>query len=165
MLYLMFNEGYAVSTGAQVARGDLAMEAIRLTRMLRASLPDDPEVAGLLALMLLNDARRPARTGPAGELVPLAEQDRTLWDPALIAEGVALISAALPRGAVGEYQLQAAIAALHDEAASDGGDRLAADPRAVRAARAHDEQPDGHAEPCRRGRDGRRTGRRPEDPR
>jgi predicted RNA polymerase sigma factor len=86
--------------------------------MVHASLPDDPEVAGLLALMLLNDARRPARTGPDAELVPLADQNRALWDAELIAEGVALVSAALPKGAVGEYQLQAAIAALHDEAAT-----------------------------------------------
>src|SRR5438034_4027419 len=118
VLYLIFNEGYAASTGAQVARSELSAEAIRLTRMVHASLPDDSEVAGLLALMLLNEARRPARTGPAGELVPLAEQDRSRWDRALIAEGVALVSAALPKGAVGEYQLQAAVAALHDEAES-----------------------------------------------
>jgi RNA polymerase sigma factor (sigma-70 family) len=116
VLYLLFTEGYAASTGAPVARSDLSAEAIRLTRMVRASLPDDPEVAGLLALMLLNEARRPARTGPDGELVPLAEQDRSRWDPALIAEGVALVSEALPKGAVGEYQLQAAVAAVHDEA-------------------------------------------------
>jgi len=118
VLYLIFNEGYAASTGADVARSDLSGEAIRLTRALHASLPDDPEVSGLLALMLLTDARRPARTGPDGELVPLAEQDRALWDQVLIAEGVALISAALPRGAVGNYQVQAAIAAVHDEAAT-----------------------------------------------
>jgi RNA polymerase sigma factor (sigma-70 family) len=118
VLYLIFNEGYAASTGARVARSDLSAEAIRLTRMVHAALPDDPEVAGLLALMLLSESRRPARTGPDGELVPLAEQDRSLWDRALIAEGVALVSAALPKGAVGEYQLQAAIAALHDEAES-----------------------------------------------
>jgi RNA polymerase sigma factor (sigma-70 family) len=118
VLYLLFSEGYAASTGAHVARSELSAEAIRLTRMVHASLPDDPEVAGLLALMLLNEARRPARTGPDGELVPLAEQDRTLWDRALIAEGVGLVSAALPKGAVGEYQLQAAIAAVHDEAES-----------------------------------------------
>jgi len=116
VLYLVFTEGYAASTGAQVARSELSTEAIRLTRMVHASLPDDPEVAGPLALMLLNEARRPARTGPRGELVPLAEQDRSRWDRALIAEGVALVSAALPKGAVGEYQLQAAIAAVHDEA-------------------------------------------------
>jgi predicted RNA polymerase sigma factor len=117
-LYLMFNEGYAATTGARVARADLSAEAIRLTRMLRSSLPDDPEVAGLLALMLLNDARRPARTGQAGELIPLTEQDRSKWDTSLITEGVALVSRALTRGAVGKYQLQAAIAALHDEAPS-----------------------------------------------
>ena len=118
VLYLIFTEGYAASTGTQVARVELSSEAIRLTRMVHASLPDDPEVAGLLALMLLNEARRPARTGPSGELVPLAEQDRSLWDRALIAEGGALVSTALPKGAVGDYQLQAAIAALHDEAES-----------------------------------------------
>jgi RNA polymerase sigma factor (sigma-70 family) len=118
VLYLIFNEGYAASSGAQVARSELSAEAIRLTRMVHAALPDDPEVAGLLALMLLNEARRPARAGPEGELVPLAEQDRSLWDRALIEEGVVLVSAALPKRAVGEYQLQAAIAALHDEAAS-----------------------------------------------
>jgi predicted RNA polymerase sigma factor len=119
VLYLLFTEGYAASTGADVARSELSGEAIRLTRMVRAALPgDDPEVAGLLALMLLNEARRPARTGPAGALVPLAEQDRSRWDRVLVAEGVGLISAALPKAKVGEYQLQAAIAALHDEAAS-----------------------------------------------
>ena len=94
----------------------LSQEAIRLTRWLHRLLPDDGEVAGLLALMLLTDARRPARTRPDGSLVPLAEQDRQQWDQAQIAEGIALISAALPRGEVGPYQLQAAIAAVHDEA-------------------------------------------------
>ncbi|MET0787634.1 MAG: DUF6596 domain-containing protein, partial [Cellulomonas sp.] len=118
VLYLMFNEGYASSTGTSVARADLAAEALRLTRDLHASLPDDAEVAGLLALVLLTDARRPARTGPRGELVSLADQDRSLWDRAMIDEGVALVEAALSRGAVGEYQLQAAIAAVHDEAPS-----------------------------------------------
>jgi len=118
VLYLIFNEGYAASTGPRVARSELSNEAIRLTRTLHAGLPDDPEVAGLLALMLLTDARRPARTGPDGELVPLAEQDRTSWDQDLIAEGSVLLSAVLPRRAVGEYQLQAAIAAIHDEAAT-----------------------------------------------
>jgi predicted RNA polymerase sigma factor len=118
VLYLLFNEGYSASSGTQVARSELSAEAIRLTRLVHAALPDDPEVGGLLALMVLNEARRPARTGPDGELVPLAEQDRSRWDRALIEEGVALVSAALPKGAVGEYQLQAAIAALHDEAES-----------------------------------------------
>lgn len=118
VLYLMFNEGYASTTGATVARADLAVEALRLTRSLHASLPDDPEVTGLLALVLLTDARRPARTGPQGELVSLAEQDRGLWDRAMVDEGIALVEDALARGAVGEYQLQAAIAAVHDEAPS-----------------------------------------------
>ena len=118
VLYLMFNEGYASTSGPSVARADLATEALRLTRALHASLPDDPEVAGLLALILLTDARRPARTGPQGQLVALPDQDRSLWDASMIAEGVALVEDALARGAVGEYQLQAAIAAVHDEASS-----------------------------------------------
>ena len=118
VLYLMFNEGYAATAGPQVARADLSNEAIRLVRALHQSLPDEPEVTGLLALMLLTDARRPARTGPHGELVPLAEQDRSRWDQALIAEGVALLTTVLSRRSIGEYQLQAAIAAIHDEAAT-----------------------------------------------
>ena len=117
VLYLLFNEGYASSSGPDLARTDLSGEAIRLVRAVHAALPDTPEVAGLLALMLLTDARRPARTRPDGELVPLAEQDRQLWDRALISEGVALITDALRRGQVGEYQAQAAIAAVHDQAA------------------------------------------------
>jgi len=117
VLYLVFNEGYASSSGPDLARTDLSNEAIRLARVVHALLPDDAEVAGLLALMLLTDARRAARTGPNGELVPLDEQDRALWDGDLVAEGVALVSAALARGAAGPYQLQAAIAAVHDEAA------------------------------------------------
>jgi len=117
VLYLLFNEGYATSNGPDLARADLSGEAIRLTRGVQASLPADPEVAGLLALMLLTDARRAARTRSDGELVPLAEQDRARWDRDLIAEGVALITGALQRGQVGEYQLQAAIAAVHDQAA------------------------------------------------
>ncbi|GIF99103.1 RNA polymerase sigma factor [Catellatospora citrea] len=116
VLYLIFNEGYAATAGPVLTAPQLSDEAIRLTRWLRRLLPDDPEVAGLLALMLLTDARRPARTTADGSLVPLAEQDRSRWDRSRIAEGVALISAALPRGAVGPYQLQAAIAAVHDEA-------------------------------------------------
>jgi predicted RNA polymerase sigma factor len=116
VLYLIFNEGYASSTGGELHRTELSDEAIRLTRMVQRMLPDNGEVTGLLALMLLIDARRPARTNAAGELIPLAEQDRTLWDQALIAEGVALINRAVGKGAVGEYQLQAAIAAVHDQA-------------------------------------------------
>jgi RNA polymerase sigma factor (sigma-70 family) len=117
VLYLIFNEGYVASAGPVLQRADLAIEAIRLARAVRALLPDDGEVAGLLALMLLTDARRAARTGPDGELIPLAAQDRGLWDATAIAEGVALVETSLARGAVGPYQLQAAIAAVHDEAA------------------------------------------------
>jgi RNA polymerase sigma factor (sigma-70 family) len=118
VLYLIFNEGYAASSGASLARLDLSSEAIRLTRAVHRLLPEHGEVAGLLALMLLTDARRAARSGPEGELIPLDEQDRSLWDRAAIEEGVTLLSRALPNGAVGAYQLQAAIAACHDEAAS-----------------------------------------------
>jgi RNA polymerase sigma factor (sigma-70 family) len=118
VLYLVFSEGYTASEGETLTVPALSREAIRLTRWLHRLLPDDGEVTGLLALMLLTDARRAARTLPDGSLVPLAEQDRRQWDQAKIAEGVALISAALPRGPVGSYQLQAAIAAVHDEAAT-----------------------------------------------
>lgn len=118
VLYLIFNEGYAATSGPLLQRVELSAEAIRLTRMVHRLLPDDSEVTGLLALMLLTDARRPARTGPDGALVPMAEQDRRLWDADFITEGIALVSDALPRGATGPYQLQAAIAALHDEAPS-----------------------------------------------
>ena len=116
VLYLIFNEGYTASSGAALHRVELTAEAIRLTRMLHALLPADGEVAGLLALMLLTDARRPARTAPDGSLVPLARQDRRAWDAAAIAEGTALISETLATAPVGPYQLQAAIAAVHDEA-------------------------------------------------
>jgi RNA polymerase sigma factor (sigma-70 family) len=117
VLYLIFNEGYTSSAGPDLIRSDLSQEAIRLARAVHAQLPHDAEVAGLLALMLLTDARRAARTGPDGELIPLTQQDRTLWDQTSIAEGVTLISAALSQGSIGPYQLQAAIAAIHDEAA------------------------------------------------
>jgi RNA polymerase sigma factor (sigma-70 family) len=120
VLYLIFNEGYAASTGATLLRTDLSSEAIRLTRQVHRFLPSNGDVAGLLALLLLTDARRAARTGPEGALIPLDEQDRTLWDREAIAEGVALASAALAMGSVGAYQVQAAIAALHDEAESVG---------------------------------------------
>jgi RNA polymerase sigma factor (sigma-70 family) len=118
VLYLIYNEGYTTSDGPELQRPDLAGEAIRLAREVHARSPDDTEVAGLLALMLLTDARKRERTGPSGELIPLDAQDRSLWDRAAIAEGVALISSTLGRGEVGSYQLQAAIAALHDEAPS-----------------------------------------------
>jgi RNA polymerase sigma factor (sigma-70 family) len=117
VLYLIFNEGYTSTAGVDLHRPDLSNEAIRLTRTLHALLPNNGEVTGLLALMLLTDARKAARTGPGGELVPLDDQDRTLWDRRSIAEGVALVSDALAKGPAGPYQLQAAIAAIHDEAA------------------------------------------------
>ncbi|MFF3679526.1 RNA polymerase sigma factor [Streptomyces sp. NPDC002120] len=119
VLYLIFNEGYTATSGRDLRRADLAAEAIRLTRAVHVLRPADGEVAGLLALMLLTDARRDARTAPDGSLVPLAEQDRTRWDRAAIGEGVALVSDALTHAPLGPYQLRAAIAAVHDEAASD----------------------------------------------
>jgi RNA polymerase sigma factor (sigma-70 family) len=116
VLYLIFNEGYISSAGPGLQRQDLSREAIRLTRAVHKLLPHDGEVAGLLALMLLTDARRAARTGPEGELIPLTQQDRRVWDRQAISEGIALVSATLSTGTVGAYQLQAAIAAVHDEA-------------------------------------------------
>lgn len=120
VLYLIFNEGYTASSGPNLHRVDLSGEAIRLTRLLRRLLPSDGEVAGLLALMLLTDARRTARTRPDGSLVLLEDQDRSQWDAGLIAEGVRLISGTLGRFPVGAYQVQAAIAAVHDEAPTAG---------------------------------------------
>ena len=116
ILYLIFNEGYTASAGPRLHRVELSAEAIRLTRQLHRQLPDDGEVAGLLALMLLTDARRPARSTAEGALVPLAEQDRSRWDRAAIAEGIALITRSLRSAPIGPYQLQAAIAAVHGEA-------------------------------------------------
>src|SRR6202042_2239645 len=116
VLYLVFNEGYTSSAGPELQRTDLSAEAIRLARATHALLPGDAEVASLLALMLLTDARRTARTGPAGELIPLNEQDRSLWDQHAIQEGIALLTGALAKGTIGSYTLQAAIAAVHDEA-------------------------------------------------
>ena len=116
IIYLIFNEGYATSGGEQLCRVDLSAEAIRVGRLLSQLMPDDPEVGGLLALMLLTDARSAARTGPNGELIPLDEQDRSRWDRVRICEGQRILQRALARGATGPYQIQAAIAALHDEA-------------------------------------------------
>jgi len=118
VLYLVFNEGYSATSGLELQRRELATEAIGLTRLLHALVPDDAEVAGLLALLLLTDARAAARTGPGGALVPLPEQDRGRWDRAMIDEGTALLLRTLPAGRLGPYQLQAAIAAVHDEAPS-----------------------------------------------
>jgi RNA polymerase sigma factor (sigma-70 family) len=117
VLYLIYNEGYTSSIGPHLQRLELSREAIRLTRSVHALLPDDAEVAGLLALMLLTDARGAARIGPDEELIPLPKQNRTLWDRAKISEGIALLTAALSKGSIGAYQLQAAVAAVHDEAA------------------------------------------------
>jgi len=117
VLYLIFNEGHTATSGPDLQRGALTAEAIRLTREVRRRLPGDGEVAGLLALMLLTEARRAARSRPDGSLVPLAEQDRGRWNQALIQEGLALVGDALSRTALGPYQLQAAIAAVHAEAA------------------------------------------------
>ena len=116
VLYLIFNEGYIATSGPDLERTELTGEAIRLTRTLHRALPEDGEVTGLLALMLLTDARRPARTRPDGALVPLAEQDRKLWDRESIREGAELVADALSQAPIGSYQLQAAIAAVHDEA-------------------------------------------------
>ncbi|WET78358.1 sigma-70 family RNA polymerase sigma factor [Amycolatopsis sp. QT-25] len=118
VLYLIFNEGYVSTSGPDLVRGELSAEAIRLTRIVHRLLPDDSEVAGLLALMLLTDARRPARTGPDGAPIPMSGQDRSRWDTEYVTEGVALLSEALPHGPTGQFQIQAAIAALHDEAPS-----------------------------------------------
>jgi len=117
VLYLIFNEGYLSTSGPGPHRVELSAEAIRLARMLHRLLPDDGEVAGLLALMLLTDARRPARTGPDGSMIPMAEQARSRWDRSAIAEGVALVTDAMSRAPLGPYQIQAAIAAVHGEAA------------------------------------------------
>jgi RNA polymerase sigma factor (sigma-70 family) len=116
VLYLIFNEGYTSSGGEHFERAELSSEAIRLVRLLRRTLPYDGEVGGLLALMLLTDARRRARSGPAGEMIPLTKQDRRLWDRSQIQEGIALVTEALSKRSIGEYQIQAAIAAVHDEA-------------------------------------------------
>ncbi len=116
VLYLIFNEGYTTSSGPALQRGELTSEAIRLTRLVHAELPDDAEVSGLLALMVLTDARRAARTSSDGSIVPLAEQDRASWDRRAIEEGVELITRTLSAASLGPYQVQAAIAAVHDEA-------------------------------------------------
>jgi RNA polymerase sigma-70 factor (ECF subfamily) len=121
VVYLIFNEGYTASSGSDLVRDDLSREAVRLGRVLAELMPDEPEVIGLLALMLLTESRRPTRVGPGGELVRLADQDRARWDPALIAEGQALVRACLRRGQPGPYQIQAAINAVHSDAPTAAG--------------------------------------------
>jgi RNA polymerase sigma-70 factor (ECF subfamily) len=116
VLYLVFNEGYAASAGTELVRADLCAEAVRLARELAGLMPDEPEVAGLLALLLLTESRRPARTAADGSLVLLPDQDRSRWDPALVAEGQAIVRACLRRNRPGPYQVQAAIAAVHSDA-------------------------------------------------
>jgi RNA polymerase sigma-70 factor (ECF subfamily) len=116
VIYLIYNEGYTATSGSELTREDLAAEAIRLGRLLSELMPDEPEVTGLLALMLLIESRRPARVGPNGELVRLAEQDRALWDDNMIAEGQAIVRQCLRRGQPGPYQIQAAINAVHSDA-------------------------------------------------
>jgi RNA polymerase sigma factor (sigma-70 family) len=160
VLYLIFNEGYTASSGNALHRADLAHEAIRLTRMVHAQLPEDGEVAGLLALMLLTDARREARTTAAGDLVPLDEQDRTKWDRGLINEGVELVKAALAGPVLGPYQLQAAIAATHADAGYGRGNQLAPGARALPGPGTHRAQPDGHPQPGHRARRNRGPGGR-----
>ena len=136
VVYLIFNEGYTASSGASLTRDDLCAEAIRLARLLVELMPDEAEVRGLLALLLLTESRRPARTAPDGTLVLLPDQDRARWDRALIDEGHALVRACLRRNQPGPYQIQAAINAVHADAASRGGHRLAPDPGALRPAAA-----------------------------
>ena len=146
VLYLTFNEGYTATGGEALVRAELCDEAIRLGKLLAALMPDEPEVLGLLALMLLQDSRRAARSGPGGELVLLEDQDRSLWDQDRIEEGRRVLVRALSMRKAGPYQLQAAIAAVHSEARSAGRDGLAADRGAVRRARARVSLPGRRAE-------------------
>ncbi len=118
VIYLIFNEGYSATTGTNLTRNSLADEAMRLARIIHLLMPDEPEVSGLLALMLLHDSRRLSRRGEAGEMIPLERQNRTRWDKAKITEGVALLRKTLPKQRVGPYQLQAAISAVHAESPS-----------------------------------------------
>ena len=160
VVYLLFNEGYSASAGDALVRGALCDEAIRLCRTIAELLPDEPEVLGLLALMLLHDSRRATRTDAHGDLVLLEDQDRTRWDHDAIRAGLAALDAAVALGRPGPYQLQAAIAACHAQAPDRGGHRLAADRRALRRARPRHRLTGGGAQPRGRGRHGRRARRR-----
>ena len=159
VVYLVFNEGYAASSGDRLVRADLCAEAVRLGRQLLELMPDEPEVKGLLALMLLTESRRAARTTSSGELVPLAEQDRSLWDLALVSEGQAIVRECLRRNAPGVYQVQAAINAVHSDAATARGDGLGPDRAPLRPAAGP--RPQQGRRPQPRGRGGRGRGPRP----
>ena len=163
VVYLVFNEGYAASSGDALIRKELCAEAIRLARLVVSLLPDEPEATALLALLLLHDARREARVGPAGELILIGDQDRSRWDAARIAEGQTLVARTLEMRRPGPYQLQAAIAVLHDEAATPSRHRLDPDRRPLRRAPAAHPVAGGRAELGRCRRDGRRSGRGPRD--
>ena len=161
VLYLVFNEGYAASSGDALIRRELCAEAIRLARIVVSLLPEEPEAIGLLAMLLLHDARRDARVTADGAIVLLEDQDRTHWDRARIDEGTALVERAMAFGRPGPYQIQAAIAALHDEAPTAAVDRLAPDRRAVRRLRPDRSLAGRPAQPRGGGRDGGRPGVRP----
>ena len=163
VIYLIFNEGYTASSGERLTRDDLCAEAIRLGRQLNDLMPGEPEVMGLLALMLLIDARRAARVSADGSLVRLADQDRSHWNRALIREGQALVRRCLARNQPGPYQIQAAINAVHSDARVGGGHRLAADPDALRPTDGCGTDTGGGAESSRRGRRSRRPTRRADD--
>ena len=161
VIYLIFNEGYSASSGDALIRRDLCAEAIRLARLVANLMPDEPEAAGLLALLILQHSRRDARTGPTGELIVLEEQDRTRWHHAEIEEGAAIIERAMTARRPGPYQLQAAIAAIHAQAPAARRHRLAADRRTLRPPRRTAALAHHRTQPRRRDRHGRRPARRP----